>query len=78
MFLTGKGTKAIHVFHERESLGTVNLAMGQVTIDASKLGLGPVTLTAIGIGADPAEKVYATPIQFVVRPRDELSGIGVN
>ncbi len=78
LLLTGKGTKAIHVFHEREPLGTVNLAMGQVTIDASKLGVGPVTLTAIGIGEDPAEKVYAAPIQFVVRPRDELSGIGVN
>lgn len=76
LYVSCKNAASIHVFHQREPLGTVNGSMGQVSIDAASLGSGPVTLTAIGVGKTKADKVYSTPIRFFVRPADEFSSLG--
>ena len=76
LFLSCKNAASIHVFHRRQPLGVVKGGMGQMTIDTSSLGSGPVTLTAIGIGKNRGDKVYSKPIQFFVRPSDEFSAVG--
>ncbi|MDG2384208.1 MAG: TIGR03790 family protein [Pirellulaceae bacterium] len=76
LFVSCKNAVSIHLFHRRQPIGVIKGGMGQLTIDTSSLGSGPITLTAIGIGKGRGDKVYSKPIQFFVRPADEFSAVG--
>ena len=72
LLLSCKGAETIHVFHQRRRLGTVTGSMGQLTIDASTLGRGPVRLTAIAVKKNK-QKVFSDPIEIDVRRAAEFS-----
>ena len=44
-FWPARALRAIHVYHHRQPLGIINRSMGQMTIDTTTMGRGPVRLT---------------------------------
>jgi hypothetical protein len=75
LFLACKQAAAIHVYHQRRPLGIVNRSMGQLTIDTTTMGRGPVRLQAIAVTAERGKKnkVFSAPIEFEIRPVGEFS-----
>ncbi len=75
LFLSCKEATAIHVYHHRRRLGVINQAMGQMMIDTTTMGRGPVRLQAIAVTAERGKrkKVFSAPIKFEIRPVGEFS-----
>jgi uncharacterized protein (TIGR03790 family) len=65
------GAQEIVFVHGRRIVGRIAGERGQVRIDPSDLGYGPITLQAVALrGEDPREHVFGQPIRLRVnRPR---------
>ncbi|MCH7870130.1 MAG: hypothetical protein IID33_00360 [Planctomycetes bacterium] len=65
------GARRIEILHNRRSVARIEGERGDVEIEASRLGLGPVVLQALGILNDRANpQVVSAPLRFkIVSPR---------
>ncbi len=57
------GSSKILIYHNRRQLGTIEGPKGELKVDASLLGAGPVQLQAVGIAASSEQQhVFSAPV----------------
>ncbi len=75
--VSSPGARTVFVFHNRRPLGRLSGSAGSISVDPRTLGRGPISLTAVAIGAKPTDKVFSAPIEIVVEDRDAALSIPV-
>lgn len=70
------GMKQIYVLNNGRVVGRVAGEQGQLKVDPRVLGLGPVSLQAIGIaGAEYRQRVIPPPVRLTIEPGPALPGV---
>lgn len=75
LYVASQQASEIHVYHHRRPLGIIKGSSGQLTVDTTTMGRGPVRLQAVAKRGD-GKKVYSAPIDFEIRPVGEFSATG--
>jgi uncharacterized protein (TIGR03790 family) len=70
------GSSQILIYHNRELVGRIKGASGQVTVDARPLGYGPIQLVALGLGAGGRRPfALSAPLNIEVLPSRPMPAI---
>ena len=73
------GMNQLVVLQNRRVLGKLSTNKGRITIDAKRLGMGPVTLSVVGMDADNSrDYVTSKPIHFHVKPPHSAAPVSVS
>ncbi len=70
--LSATGAKSIELFHNAVSLGRIRGAQGKIAVDTSRLGLGPVRLTALATFPGGRPPVTFAPKSIAIEPPTPL------
>lgn len=73
--LSAPGASTIYVFHNRRPMGRVQGSRGSVAVETETLGRGPIEVMAVGVNREDNGKVFARPVDLIVRePNDPVGG----